>query len=141
DARELPERSAHARHDRGAAAGADLEALHLIAVDLADPRDESEIVDVGDRAVLVGRRESDLELARQELADLVAHEVAHESADVGCRVEELTFADAGPRVPGHVADGVPAGLAAREADLADHSDRLGRLLERDVMELEVLAGR
>ena len=43
-------------------------------------RDEAEVVDVRDRAVLVGGRERDLELARQQLADLVAHEVAHERA-------------------------------------------------------------
>ena len=46
----------------------------------------------GDRAVLVGGGEGDLELARQQLADLVAHEVAHERADVGSGVEQLALA-------------------------------------------------
>ena len=66
--------------------------LTCLAVDLADARDEAEIVDAGDRAVLVGGREGHLELARQQLADLVAHEVAHERADVGGGVEELALA-------------------------------------------------
>ena len=81
------------------------------AVDLADARDEAEVVDQRDRAVVVVGREGDLELARQQLADVVAHEVAHEGRDVGSGVEGLVGADAGPRVAGHVADGVAAGLA------------------------------
>src|SRR4051812_17639287 len=140
DLDEVEQRGADARHDRGAAAGADLDALDLLAVDLAHTRDESEVVDQRDRAVLVGRGERDLELARQQLADLVAHEVADEGAGVGGHVVGLAVADAGPRVARHVADGVAAGLAAREAGVGDHPDDLGRPLERDVVELEVLAG-
>ena len=45
-------RAADARHDRRAAAGADLEALHRLAVDLADARDEAEVVDQRDRTVV-----------------------------------------------------------------------------------------
>src|SRR6185295_948659 len=111
DARELPEGSADARHDRGAAAGPDLEALHLLAVDLADAGQEAEIVDVRDRDVLVRGREGDLELARQQLADLVSHEIAHERPRVGGEVEELALGHARPRVAGDVADRVAAGLA------------------------------
>src|SRR5207249_10052916 len=105
------------------AAGADVETLHLLAVDLADAWHEAEVVNIGDRAVLVGGGESDLELARQQLADLVAHEIAHKGADVRRAVEQLALAHPGPWVAGHVADGVPARLATRQADLADHADR------------------
>jgi hypothetical protein len=76
---ELVERRRDARHDRRAAADADLEALD--AVDLA--RDERDVVDAGDRAVLVGAAERGLDLARHELRRGVAHEVAHVGAAYG----------------------------------------------------------
>ena len=98
-------------------------------------------MDAGDRAVLVGRGERDFELARQELADLVAHEVADERANVGGGVEQLALGHARPGVARHVADGVAAGLSSRESDVRDEPNHLGRLGERDVVELEVLAGR
>ena len=70
-------------------------------------------MDAGDRAVLVGRREGGLDLARHQLRGGVAHEVAHVGAGVRGGVEQLALADAGPRVAGHVAHGVAAALAAR----------------------------
>ena len=134
---ELVERRREARHDRGAAADPQLEA----AAAVADPRDEAAVVDAGDRDVLVGRAERGLELARHQLADLVAHEVAHVGADVGGRVEELALADAGPRVAGDVADRVAAALARREPGARDLADQLRRVGQRHVVQLDVLARR
>ena len=133
---ELAQGRRDARHDRGAAAHAHLEALHAVA----DARDEGHVVDAGDRAVLVGGREGRLHLARHQLRGGVADEVAHVRAHVGSGVEQLALAHAGPRVAGHVADGVAAALAARQAGVGQLADRLGRLAQRDVVELDVLAG-
>ncbi len=132
---ELAERRCDARHDRGAAAHAQLEALHAVA----DARDVGDVVDARDRAVLVGRGEGRLHLARHQLRRGVAHEVAHVGADIRGGVEQLALADAGPRVARHVADGVAAALAAREPRVGQLTDRLGGVAQRDVMELDVLA--
>ena len=112
---ELVQGRGDARHDRRAAADADLEALHAVAL----ARDEGDVVDAGQRAVgAAAAVEGGLDLARHQLRRGVAHEVAHERARVGRRVEELVGADAGPRVGGHVAHGVAAALAAGEPGLA-----------------------
>ena len=108
---EVDERRRDARHDRRAAAHADLEAAHAVAL----ARDEGDVVDAGERAVRVRPREGRLDLARHQLRRRVADEVADVGAGVGRRVPQLVVADAGPRVGGHVADGVAAALAAGEA--------------------------
>ena len=105
--REVPQRRRDARHDRGAAADLDLEALDAVAL----TREEGDVVDAGDRAVAVGAVERRLDLARHQLRRRVAHEVAHVGADVGRRVEDLALADAGQRVGGDVAHRVAAALA------------------------------
>ena len=104
-----------------------------------DARDVGHVVDAGDRAVLVGGGEGGLHLARHQLGRGVAHEVADVGARVGRGVEQLALADAGPRVAGHVADGVAAALARGEVGVAEHADRLGGVAQRDVVELDVLA--
>ena len=134
-AHEVVERGRDARHDRGAAADAHLEALHAVA----DARDEGDVVDARDRAVLVGRGEGGLHLARHQLRRGVAHEVAHVGAGVGRRVEQLALADARPRVAGHVAHGVAAALAARQAGVGELADRSRGVAQRDVVDLDVLA--
>ena len=95
-------------------------------------------MDAGDRAVLVRGGEGRLHLARHQLRGGVAHEVAHVGAHVRGGVEELALADAGPRVAGHVADGVAAALAAREAGVRELADRLGGVVQRNVVQLDVL---
>ena len=86
-------------------------------------------------------REGGLDLARHQLRRGVAHEVAHVRARVGRRVEQLVGADAGPRVGGHVAHRVAAALAAGEPGLGDLADERGRVAQRDVVDLDVLARR
>ena len=135
---ELVQRRRDARHDRRAAADADLEALHAVAL----ARDERDVVDAGQRAVgAAAAVEGGLDLARHQLRRGVAHEVAHERARVGRRVEQLVGADAGPRVGGHVAHGVAAALAAGEPGLGELADVGGGVAQRDVVDLDVLARR
>src|SRR5207248_9942228 len=111
---------------RGAAADAQLEAAPAVA----DARDVGDVVDAGDRAILVGRREGGLDLAWEQLRLGVPDEVANVGSDVGRRVEQLALADAGPRVAGDVAYGVPAAFAAGEVDLGALADELRRVGQR-----------
>ena len=135
---ELVQGRSDARHDRRAAADAELEALHAVAL----ARDERDVVDAGQRAVgAAAAVEGGLDLARHQLRRGVAHEVAHERARVGRRVEELVGADAGPRVGGHVAHRVAAALAAGEAGLGELADVGGGVAQRDVVDLDVLPRR
>ncbi len=85
--------------------------------------------------------EGRLDLARHQLRRRVADEVAHVGADVRRRVEDLVLADAGERVGGDVADRVAAALARGQADRRDLADQLRHLIERDVMDLDVLTRR
>jgi hypothetical protein len=71
----------------------------------------------------------------------VADEVAHVGRDVGRRVEELALADPGPRVAGDVAHCVAAAFPGGEADLGDLADQVGRVGQRHVVDLDVLARR
>ena len=136
---EVVEGGGDARHDRRAAADADLEAAHAVALTRGD---EGDVVDAGDRAVLVGRREGRLDLARHQLRRGVAHEVAHVGAAYGRRVEELVLADAGPRVAGDVAHRVAAALAGGEAAVGDaRGSASATSAQRDVVDLDVLARR
>ena len=112
--------------------------LHLLAVDLLDLGDEADVVDLGDRAVGVARREGGLHLPGHQLRGRVADEVAGIGRRVGGDVEGLVVGDAGPRIAGHVADRVPAALAGGEAGLADLTDELGGVGEGDVVDLDVL---
>jgi hypothetical protein len=111
EADEVVQRRRDARHDRRAAADADLDA----ALPVALARDEGDVVDAGERAVLGRGVEGRLDLARHELRGRVAHEVAHVGARVRGEVEELVGRDAGPWVAGDVANRVAAALAARQA--------------------------
>ena len=72
--------------------------------------------------------------------DGVADEVADVGHRVGRDVEELALGDPGPRVAGDVADRVAAALAGGEPGVADQPDELGRVGQRHVVDLDVLAG-
>ena len=116
---EVVERGGDARHDRRAAAHADLDALGAV---LAHAREEGDVVDAGDGAVGVRGGERRLDLARHQLRGGVAHEVAHVRAGPRGHVERLVVAHAGVGVAGHVAHGVATALArgqARRRQLAD----------------------
>ena len=59
---------------------------------------------------------------------------------VGRDVERLRAADAGERAGGDVADGVAAGLARGDADGGQAAHDVGRVLDVDEVQLDVLAG-
>ena len=133
---ELIEGGRDAGHDRGAAADPDLEAPD--AAPFAG--EEGDVVDAGDRPVLVGAGEGGLDLARHQLRGRVADEVAHVGAGVGRRVEDLVGGDARPGVAGDVAHRVAAALARGEADGGDLPQQRLHVAQRDVVDLDVLAG-
>ena len=90
---------------------------------------------------VVRARERRLDLARHQLRGGMAHEVADVGTGVGRRVEQLVVADAGPRIGGHVAHGVAAALAAREAGVGDLADQRRGVAQRHVVHLDVLPRR
>ena len=136
---ELGQRDGFLGHGGESAADHDAEAADLFAVDHADLGEEGEVVDGGDGGVGLASGEVDLELAGQELGDRVPYPVADEGAGVGRGVEHFVVGDAGPGVGGDIADGVAAGLARGESDVAEHAEHVGHLVERDEVHLDVLA--
>ena len=78
--------------------------------------DDAGVVEHRLAAVGAAAGEVDLELARQALAQRVAHEVLERGLGPRGDVEHLVRAGAGEVAGHHVADGVAAGLAAGEAD-------------------------
>ena len=83
--------------------------------------------------------EGDLELAPEVLAVRVAEQEAEERVRVGRDVEGLGVADAGQRAGGDVAHAVAAGLAGGDADRGQAAHQVGRVVDVDVVELDVLA--
>ena len=134
---ELVQSRREAGHDRGAAADADLDPADPV-LDLGH---EGHVVDPGDRVVGVGRGERRLDLAGHRLGRRVADEVADVGAGVRSDVEQLALERARARVAGDIAHRVPAALTGREPGLGDLTHQLGHVRERDVMHLDVLAGR
>src|SRR5215211_2994897 len=134
---EVVEGGGDAGHDGRAAADPHLDAPDAVA----DARDEADVVDAGDRDVLVGRGERRLDLARHQLGDRVADEVADVRARIGRDIEGLALGDAREGVAGDVAHRVAAALARGEAGIGDAADELGGIRQRDVVDLDVLARR
>ncbi len=82
-----------------------------------------------------------MNFARQALGDRVAEEEVGHGLGPRGDVEDLERARAGEVAAGHVADGVAAGLAAREADGPEQPEHVRDVAELDEVELGVLAGR
>ena len=134
---ELVERRRDPGHDRGAAADPDLDAAHAVAL----ARDERHVVDAGDRVVVVGGGERRLDLARHRLRRGMTDEVAHVGAGVGGDVEQLVVKHAGAGIAGDVAHRVAAALAGGQAGVGELAHQRGGVGQRDVVHLDVLAGR
>ena len=102
--------------------------------------DDADVVE--HRLAAVGRAagEVDLELAGQPLAVRVAEQEVGGGLRPRRDVEHLLRARAGEVAAHDVAHGVAARLARRQADRRHQAQDLGRLLERDEVELHVLAG-
>ena len=69
----------------------------------------------------------------------MAYEVPDVRARIGRDVEQLALQRARPRVPGDVADGVPATLARGQAGVGELPDERRRVGQRHVVHLDVLA--
>ena len=138
---ELVQRFGQPGHDGGAAAAEHLEATLLHAVHHANLRHVGQVLD-GCRHVVagVGTGEGGLELAREALGDGVAHAEADVGRQVGRGVEDLVGVNAGVGRANHVADGVAASLAAGQSHHSQQPQHIGTLGQRDVVELDVLAG-
>ena len=70
----------------------------------------------------------------------MADEVAHIRPRVGGDIEQLALERARPRVAGDVAHRIAAPLARGQAGVTQLADQLGRIRQRNVMHLDVLAG-
>src|SRR4029077_10192351 len=103
--------------------------------------EEGDVVDAADRTVLIGAGEGGLDLTRHQLRGRMPDEVADVGAGVGGRVEDLVGGDASPGGRGDVAHRVAAALARGEAGLGDLADQRLHVAQRDVVDLDVLAGR
>ena len=128
-------------HRRETAADHHPKAAHRFAVNLAHFREKRQVVDRRDRRVRFAPGEVDLELARQQLRNRVAHPVAHERARVGRRIEHLPRQNARPRIGRHVAHRVAAGLPRRQSCAAQHPEHVRHLIQRHEMQLDVLPRR
>ena len=94
----------------------------------------------GDGAIGGAGRDGDLELARQELEfRVVGGPLANELGD-GAGILDLVRRGAGEGIGGDVADGVARGLHRVQADGGEVVHDVGRLAQRDPVELDVLAG-
>ena len=104
-------------------------------------RQEAEVVNGSQGAIVLAAGEGDLELARQALVERVAQEVRRDRLGVGRHVEDLPLADAGQMARGHVPDGVAAGLAGGHPDFGQAAHDRPDVLERGEVQLNVLARR
>src|SRR5262249_8185494 len=114
---EVVEGGGEARLDRGAAADPDLGAPDLLATDVLHLRDEADVVDLGDRPVVLAAGEGGLHLPRHELGGRVPDEVTRVRGRIWGDVEGLVLGDAGQWIARDVADRVAATLAGGEAGL------------------------
>ena len=90
--------------------------------------------------MVLGAGEGGLELTGEVLGYWVAHPVADVGGKVGRGVEDLVGADSRGGRADHVADGVAAGFAGGQPNLAQEPQNLGALSQRDVVELDVFTG-
>ncbi len=107
---------------------------------LTGGRDDADVVEHGLAAVGGAAGEVDLELAGEALTQRVAQEVLVRGLGPGADVEDLVRAGAGEVAALHVAHGVATGLPAGEADRRDVPHEVGDALQRDEVDLDVLAG-
>jgi hypothetical protein len=102
-------------------------------------RDEAGVVELHQSAgLLLAARERGLELAPEVLDVRVAEQELHQRPGVGRHVEGLGPADARHGAAGHVSDRIAAGLPGRDADGGQAPHQVRRVLDVDVVELDVL---
>ena len=100
-----------------------------------------QVLDRGRNVVMrVAPGEGRLELARETLGDGMAHTETDVSRQVRRRVEDLLSAHASRGGADNIPDGVAAGLPGGEPGCAEQAQHLGALIQRNVMELDILPG-
>ena len=108
---------------------------------VADRGPQADIVDGALHAIARGAAvERELELARQVAGEILAQKRVSQSLGVGAHVEDLVVGDAGPGAGGDVAHRVVAGFAIGQAGVGQHVHEIGHPVQRDEVELHVLAG-
>ncbi len=129
------------RHGPEAPADHQLEPALRLAVFDARAGDGAHVVKVGEPAgVVLAARERDLELASEVLRVVVAEQEERHRVRVRGDVEGLVAADASVRAGGQVADGVAAGFAGGDAGRGEPPVKVRRVVDVDVVELDVLSG-
>ena len=104
------------------------------------PRDEAEVVALGEPGVGGAVGEGDLELARQAVGEVEAVERVREGARIRRDVEDRIGEQPGVGADYRVAEGVAAAAAEAEAGRFASFERGRDLGGRDAVKLEVLAG-
>jgi hypothetical protein len=115
---------------------------HLEADGAVTPlaQDQADVVHLHRRAVGQGAGDGDLELARQEAElGVQGRPLAHHFGP-HARIVDLLGRGAGIGVGGDVADAVAAGLDGVQVHLGQGVQDVGRVLQLDPVELDVLAG-
>ncbi len=139
---ELVEQLCLVGHGPQAAPDIQLEASLLHAVDDAGRGDGAEIMHVRQAAGLVlAAREGRLELATKILHVWVTEKELRKRLRVRRNIEGLGVADAGQGTGSHIAHGVPASLARRNAGGGKPAHEIDRIVDVDVVELHILSGR
>ena len=91
------------------------------------------------RTVMGGARDSDLELARQELEFGVVGGPLPDQFGHGARIGDFIRGGTGEMVGGHVADGVAAGLDGVHVHLGQRVQHIGDIAQLGPVVLDVLA--
>ena len=130
----------HHAVDRGAAHAATHQHLeaNLACIVLDDL--QAHVVPANGGAVLKGPRDGDFELARQVRKLGVQRAPLANQLGVGPWIDHFVHRHTGQLVGGGVADAVAAGLDAVHVHGGQQVHHIGRLVERDPVELHVLAG-
>ena len=127
-------------HRHGAQAAADDDLEPALTVDHL--RHGAEVVERDQAAgVVVAAAERDLELAPEVLDVRMPQEILRARVGVGRDVEALGAADARELARGHVAHAVAARLTRGDADGRQAAHHIRRVLDVDVVELDVLPRR
>ena len=101
---------------------------------------QTDVVHLYRGAVVRGRSERDLELARQEREFRVQREMLAQQLGPHARLFDLIGRDAGPLIGGDVAHAIAAGLHPVQSGAREVGHRVGQFGELDPVELDVLAG-
>ena len=101
---------------------------------------QAEIVNLDRGAIVRGRRDRELEFARQERKFRMQRGVLPQQFSPDAGILDLAGRDARPLVRGHVAGVIAGRLHGVNADLGEIGERVGELGELDPVELDVLPG-